>query len=44
MKAFQRHFGTIFFGEVTAQTLSGKKVPVEGTLVGAVLVATKIKR
>lgn len=35
---------TTFFGEVTAQTLSGKKVKVEGRLVGAVLVATKIKR
>ena len=35
---------TTFFGEVTAQTLSGKKVQVEGRLVGAVLVATKIKR
>ena len=35
---------TTFFGEVTAQTLSGKKVQVEGRLVGAVLVAAKIKR
>ena len=33
-----------FFGEVTAQTLSGNKVQVEGRLVGAVLVAAKIKR
>jgi hypothetical protein len=28
---------------VTPQTLSGKKVHVEGSLVGATLVATKIK-
>jgi hypothetical protein len=32
-----------FFGGVTPQTLSGKKVHVEGSLVGATLVATKIK-
>ena len=44
MKVFQRHSGTTFLGEVTAQTLSGKKVQVEGKLVSAVLEATKIKR
>ncbi len=34
---------TTYFGGVTPQTLSGKKVHVEGSLVGTTLVATKIK-